>query len=128
MVCHCVAPSAKLASFVALGTVRMASSATVIIVGSAMIASTILPARAVSPTGNLNDCCKKGTITTRPKKPYTTDGIPARSSISGFKKFRTRIEAISARYTATAIPNGNESRIAPRLTQIVPNNNGNKPY
>ena len=69
IVCHWVAPKARLASFMARGVVRMASSATVIIVGSAMIARTTLPAKAVSPTGRSNVFCMSGTITTKPKKP-----------------------------------------------------------
>ena len=44
---------ARLASRMARGQFRIASSLTVMIVGSAMIAKTILPANPVSPTGRL---------------------------------------------------------------------------
>ena len=45
--------NARLASRMARGQFRIASSLTVMIVGSAMIAKTILPANPVSPTGRL---------------------------------------------------------------------------
>ena len=53
IVCQRVAPNARLASRMARGQFRIASSLTVMIVGSAMIAKTILPANPVSPTGRL---------------------------------------------------------------------------
>ena len=59
----------SLASFMARGVVRMASSATVMMVGNAMIAKTTLPAKAVSPTGRSKVFWIRGTITTNPKKP-----------------------------------------------------------
>ncbi len=96
MVCHLFAPSARLASFIESGVVRIASSEMVMIVGSAMMPSTMLPARPVSPTGKLNTFWIRGTITISPKKPYTTEGIPARSSMSGFMTLLVFSLAISA--------------------------------
>ena len=95
IVCHLVAPRARLASLRVLGQFLMASSATVTIVGRAMMARTRLPASPLSPTGSPNTCWSIGTITIRPKKPYTTDGIPFNSSITGFRKPLTRSEATS---------------------------------
>ena len=69
MVCQRFAPNASEASFMLLGVLRIASSDTVIIVGSAMIASTIDPAKAVYPTGKLNVSWISGTMTINPKKP-----------------------------------------------------------
>ena len=53
--------------------------------------------------------------------------MPAKSSMTGLRIFLTLLLAISARYIATAIPKGNASKIAPRLTQRVPSNNGSNP-
>ena len=95
IVCHLVAPRARLASRRVLGQFRMASSATVTMVGRAMMASTILPARPLSPTGSPNTCCRSGTMIISPKNPYTTEGMPFRSSITGLRKFLTFGEATS---------------------------------
>lgn len=54
MVCHCVDPSARLASRMERGQLLIASSATVMIVGKAMIANMMLPANPDSPTGRSN--------------------------------------------------------------------------
>ena len=67
-VCHFEAPKANEASRSALGQLRMASSATVTIVGRAMMAKTMLPASPLSPTGRPNTCCSRGTMMIRPKK------------------------------------------------------------
>ena len=68
-VCHFEAPKANEASRSALGQLRMASSATVTIVGRAMMARTMLPASPLSPTGRPKTCCSRGTMMIRPKKP-----------------------------------------------------------
>ena len=60
-VCHFEAPKAREASRSALGQLRMASSATVTIVGRAMMARTMLPASPLSPTGRPKTCCSRGT-------------------------------------------------------------------
>ena len=69
IVCQCVAPSARLDSRMARGVVRIVSSATVMIVGSAMIARIRLPASAVSPTGRSKTSRTSGTTATSPKNP-----------------------------------------------------------
>ena len=105
----------------------MASSATVIIVGRAMMAKTILPAKPLSPTGRSKPCCNNGTITISPKNPYTTDGIPLSNSITGFNIERIRSDATSDIYTATLNPNGKANRMANRITHNVPVNSGRMP-
>ena len=92
-----------------------------------MIANTILPERAVSPTGRLKVFWTSGTIMTNPKNPNTTEGIPARSSIKGFRIERICLEANSAIYIATDIPKGRAKSIAPILTHRVPNKRGINP-
>lgn len=67
MVCHCVDPSARLASRMERGQLLIASSATVMIVGKAMIANMMLPANPDSPTGRSNVFCNSGTMTASPK-------------------------------------------------------------
>ena len=37
------------------------------------------------PLGAPNRSCTRGTITIRPKKPYTMEGMPASRSTAGFK-------------------------------------------
>lgn len=69
IVCQREAPKARLASRIVRGQFRIASSATVIIVGKAIIAKTTLPDKPVSPTGKLNTFCIIGTMTIKPKNP-----------------------------------------------------------
>ena len=102
------------------GQLLIASSATVIIVGKAIMAKTMLPASPDSPTGRLNVFCRNGTIIVRPKKPYTTDGMPFSSSIMGFNALRTLKWATSAMYIDTASPKGRAINIAKKLTHSVP--------
>jgi len=64
-----VAPSAYDASFISLGTDVMASSAILIIVGSAIIPRRQEAVKAVSPTGMLKSFCISGATTTMPKNP-----------------------------------------------------------
>ena len=69
IVCHFEAPRARLASLCERGQFCMASWLTVMMVGSAMMASTIAPASPLSPTGSPNTSCSSGTTTISPKKP-----------------------------------------------------------
>ncbi len=59
-------------------------------------------------------------MTIRPKNPYTTDGIPASSSMAGLMTSFTRGEASSAIYTAVPIESGTAITIEPRVTSRVP--------
>ena len=127
MVCHFVAPSARLASRRERGQLRMASSATVTIVGSAIIASTGLPASPLSPTGSPKVFWSMGTMTISPKNPYTTDGMPLSSSIMGFSTPLTFGDATSDMYMAMLMPKGSAKSIANRLTHSVPSSSGSIP-
>src|SRR5699024_7952183 len=68
-----------------------------------------------------------GANTTRPKKPYTTEGIPANSSTTTFIPFFIRTGASSATYTATPKPKGKAISIAKKLTNKVPPIRGKAP-
>ncbi len=96
MVCHRVAPMARLPSRNSCGTALMASSETEVMVGRAMIARRMEPASQVRPDSRLKVTCRNPVNTIRPKKPYTTEGIPARSSMAGLRTLLIRGEAISA--------------------------------
>jgi len=60
-----------------------------------MIPSIIEPVRAVCPVGRLKRSLTIGTSITSPKNPNTTEGIPARISIKGFRASATFRGAIS---------------------------------
>ena len=62
----------------------------------------------------------KGTITHKPKKPYTTDGIPARRSTAGFIILYSFSGQNLARYTAVRIPIGTPIITAPAVMYILP--------
>ena len=70
----------------------------------------------------------KGTMTTRPKKPYTTEGMPANSSTAGCRTLRVRLLAKNAIYMAVIIPTGTPSNTAPAVTYTLPNIMGKMPY
>ncbi len=74
----------------------MASSDTLTIVGSAMMPSSTEAASQVSPVGRSNVTRMKPVSTMRPKNPYTTEGIPASSSMAGLRIFFIRGDASSA--------------------------------
>ena len=128
MVCHRVVPRARLPSLYSFGTAEMASSETLIIVGRAMMPRRTDPASQVSPVGTEKFTRIKSVRTIRPKNPYTTDGIPARSSIAGLNMAFTRGEASSAMTIAHAIPRGAAMTIAPMVTRTVPTHSGRVPY
>ena len=69
IVCQRVAPVARDPSRYSRGTELMASSETLIIVGSAMIPRMIDPASQVCPLATLNEIRMKLLKTIRPKKP-----------------------------------------------------------
>ena len=100
------------------------------IVGSIMIAKMIAPARTLNPllaASGFIFCANgrmysrmAGTMTASPKKPYTTEGIPANSSIAALKSFAGRFFTISAKNTAQPSPVGIPIINAPRVTPRVP--------
>ena len=57
-----------------------------------------------------------GTTTTRPKKPYTTEGMPASSSVAAFRGLYTCFGQYMAMNTEVRIPIGTPKRIAPAVT------------
>ena len=95
MVCQRVAPMASDPSLYSWGTELMASSETLTIVGSAMMPRRTEAASQVSPVGRSNATRIKLVRTMRPKNPYTTEGIPASSSMAGLRIFFIRGEASS---------------------------------
>ena len=84
-----VAPSPKDASRKSFGTAESASSDTETIVGSAIIPRITEAAAHEKPLGISSVFCRKLHKTSIPKNPYTTDGIPARSSTAGFTASRS---------------------------------------
>ena len=57
-----------------------------------------------------------GTMIINPKKPYTTDGIPANSSTPGFIMRYNGLGQNLAKNTAAKIPIGTPTMIAPAVT------------
>ena len=64
----------------------------------------------------------------RPKKPSTTEGMPASSSTTGFKISRTRGRAYCDTKSAAPTPSGTAKNIATTVTLIVPTMSGHSPY
>ena len=58
----------------------------------------------------------KGTSTINPKKPYTTEGMPASSSMPGRRTDATLLPAKRDRYIAVRMPAGTPTRMAPAVT------------
>ena len=69
MVCHRVAPSARLPSLNSRGTELRASSATLVMVGIAMIASRIEPASQLDPDGRSKRIRIQSVRSISPKNP-----------------------------------------------------------
>ncbi len=67
-------------------------------------------------------------MTTRPKKPNTTDGTPASAFIEGTSNRRTLGGAISAKKTAHATPKGVPIPMAPKVTISEPTMIGKMPH
>lgn len=61
------------------------------------------------------------------KKPYTIEGIPARSSKMGFTILRVFLEANSLRYIALPKPKGKDIKLDKTAIRKVPDNKGNTP-
>ena len=67
-----------------------------------------------------NKSCVSGTNTHNPKKPYTTDGIPASRSTPAFNGLYSRFGQNLARKTAVSIPMGTPMTNAPAVTYTLP--------
>lgn len=98
----------------------IASSLIDIIVGIAINASRIEPVKAVNPVFKPKISFTSGAITTSPKNPSTTEGIPARISMNGFKNSLSPGVATSEIYTAPIIPKGIAIMVANTVTNIEP--------
>ena len=70
----------------------------------------------------------RGTSTTNPKKPYTTEGMPASRLIAGFRNRYSRLLQKRARYMAVKIPAGTPTMSAPAVTYRLPTIIGQIPY
>ena len=92
-----VAPKAKEASLSSFGTLNMASSEMLQIVGMDMNASITEALKRFRPVATLKASWRNGATTTIPKKPMTTEGRAARSSTIGFTHSRILAEDTSAR-------------------------------
>jgi len=68
-----------------------------------------------------------GVIKVSAKKPYTIEGMPARSSIIGLITFLTFELANSLRKIAVPKPNGNDTKLDKIAIKSVPVINGNTP-
>ena len=92
-----VAPRAREASLRATGTLWMASSEILQMVGIDIKASIKEALKRFRPVGKSKTSCRKGATKTIPKNPITTEGRAARSSTTGLTTSLTLSEAISAR-------------------------------
>ncbi len=108
-----VAPRARLAASYSGGTARRAVSATRMTEGSSITASTTMAAKRLAPSGRRNHLRTAGTSTSIPTSPYTTDGIPARTSTAGRSTAASLGGASLARNTAHSRPTGAPSKMAP---------------
>ena len=77
--------------------------------------------------GVLTIACTAGTSTIIPKKPYTTDGMPASSCTAGSIKRLMPRDAKRDIYTAVSTPSGTPTRIAPAVTYTEPRIIGKMP-
>ncbi|MNI59833.1 hypothetical protein D3C73_1150140 [compost metagenome] len=95
-------------------------------VGRIMTDSTSAPAATPMPwPGKV--LRRKGTITLSPTKPYTTDGIPDNSSITGCSSFLPQPGTISVINSAAQILNGLAISAASNVTRNEPAMNGRAP-
>jgi len=97
-------------------------------VGRAIIPKRTDAASQVFPDGRLKVTRMKFVRTTRPKNPYTTDGIPASSSIAGLRIVFIREGASSAMKIAQPMESGTAKTIEPMVTRMVPTISGKIPY
>ena len=68
-----------------------------------------------------------GTSTTSPKKPYTTEGMPASSCTAGRRSFTIRFDANRDRNSAVINPAGTPTTSAPAVTYTEPRMKGRMP-
>jgi hypothetical protein len=127
IVSHLVAPRAYDASFKDDGTDEIASSEILAMVGIDINESIIAALKRFNPLSILKMFCKNGAKTTIPKKPMTTDGIDAISSIAGLNICLIPFDAISERYMAIAMLKGTEMMAEKSVTEREAAINGKMP-
>src|SRR3989338_3010397 len=84
IICHFVAPKAKLASLNSLGNEVKTSSEILIMVGRTIIPTMMEEVKALSPLLNPKILVTNGERNNIPINPNTTDGMPAIISMAGF--------------------------------------------
>ena len=100
------------------GTALRDVSLVLIIVGRTIIDNIIITAKRLSPRLFGKIFLIVGTIISIPKKPYTTEGIPARSWTAGLSIFAYLFDAISDKYEAVSKPIGTPIIIDPNVANI----------
>ena len=122
IVCHFVAPSARLPCLNESGTLFKASSVVLIIVGRTIRPSVIIPARRHTPKSRNN------TRNANPKRPKTIEGVPFRRSTPNLIIEVIQLSLVySTRYIAAQTPIGSANSIAPPTRYSVPMIAGNIP-
>ena len=115
IVCQRVAPKETLTTRNSLGTDRKASSQVLMMTGNVMIERVREADRMLVPN------FRNRTNKPNPKRPYTTEGIPARLMIAIRITLVQRLSgAYSAMYIPAAIPKGTENIAVPMVSQKVP--------
>ena len=77
------------------------------------------PLRPLSPFEIPKILAMRGLIRTRPKKPITTEGMAARTSMAGLRISRILGGATSEMKAAQATPTGTARARAPKVTMSV---------
>ncbi len=121
------APSAYDASSCSLGTMEIASSERVVMVGIDIMASIMLAFKPFNPIGRLNNFFINGAKKRRAKTPYITEGIFARSSIVGFRILLNFGEANFDKYIAVPSDKGIAKSIEKKAIKNVEMIEGKKP-
>ena len=122
-----MAPNARDASRSVFGTALKASSAIENTIGITASERPMPPTIALSRYGTPVMSCTHDATETKQKKPITTDGKPASSSIPGLTISRIHGFAKKATKSAARIPSGAPIRIAIRVVFAVPINSGTMP-
>ena len=105
-----------------------ASSLTVKITGITVSARASPATTALSRKVKPKAVCSQVAITISPKKPSTTEGMPASSSMVGLSTSRRRRGANSEEKTAAATPTGTATAMATVVTLSVPAKSGTIEY
>src|SRR5689334_1510937 len=113
------------------GTARIASYEIAVIVGRIINARTSEPANHENPRvkpAQAKFSRRNGTRIVIPSQPYTTLGIPTKTSIDGCVMERAQRGATSPMNSARPTDSGVAMTAATSITPIVPRMNGSMPY